>query len=94
LLIKKYNITIKRFLVLKPLYFTDGLPFNFIIYYFTAKITIGYYTKSIFFYITKLSPLILIILRMPWLKKYNLGIDFSVLEFNFNFNYCAYNCLL
>jgi hypothetical protein len=31
---------------------------------------------------------------MPWLKKYNLGIDFPVLEFKFNSNYYTYNCLL
>ena len=31
---------------------------------------------------------------MPWLKKYNLKIDFPVLEFKFNFNYYTYNCLL
>ena len=45
------------------------------------------------FYITKLSPLILVIFGMPWLKKYNLGIDFPVLELKFDFNYYTYNCL-
>ena len=46
------------------------------------------------FYIIKLLFLILVILKMPWLKKYNLEIDFPVLELKFNSNYCAYNCLL
>jgi hypothetical protein len=65
LLIKKYNVIIKRLLVLKPLYFVNGLLFSFITYYFTAKLTIGYYTEFILFYIIKLSPLTLIILKMP-----------------------------
>jgi hypothetical protein len=65
LLIKKHNIIIKRLLVLKPLYFTDGLLFSFITHYFTAKLTIGYYIEFILFYIIKLSPLTLIILGMP-----------------------------
>jgi hypothetical protein len=30
---------------------------------------------------------------MPWLKEYNLGIDFPILELKFNFNYYTYNCL-
>jgi hypothetical protein len=64
-LIKKYNIIIKRLLVLKPLYFVNGLPFSFITYYFTAKLTIGYYIKSILFYIIKLLLLTLVILGMP-----------------------------
>jgi hypothetical protein len=46
------------------------------------------------FYIIKLLPLILVILRMPWLKKHNLGIDFPVLELKFDSNYYAYNYLL
>jgi hypothetical protein len=94
LLIKKYNIIIKRLLVLKLLYFTDRLPFSFIIYYFTAKMTIGHYIKFILFYIIKLSPLTLVIFKMPWLKKYNLRIDFPILKLKFNFNYYAYNYLL
>jgi hypothetical protein len=65
LLIKKYNIIIKRLLVLKPLYFTNGLPFSFITHYFIAKMTISHYTKFILFYVIKLSPLILVILEMP-----------------------------
>ena len=64
-LIKKHNIIIKRLLVLKPLYFTNRLPFSFITYYFIAKMTIGHYTESILFYITKLSLLTLIILKIP-----------------------------
>ena len=63
-LIKKYNIIIKRLLVLKPLYFANRLPFSFITYYFTVKITIGYYTEFMLFYIIKLLPLILVILKM------------------------------
>ena len=94
LFIKKYNIIIKRLLVLKPLYFTNGLLFSFITYYFIAKMTIGYYIKFILFYIIKLLPLILVIFGMLWLKKYNLKIDFPVLELKFNFNYYTYNCLL
>jgi hypothetical protein len=64
LLIKKYNIIIKRLLVLKPLYFADGLPSSFITHYFTVKITIGYYTEFIPFYIIKLLLLTLVILGM------------------------------
>ena len=93
LLIKKYNIIIKRLLVLKLLYLTNRLLFSFITYYFIIKITIGHYIKFILFYITKLLPLILVILKMPWLKRYNLRIDFPILELKFNFNYYAYNCL-
>ena len=94
MLIKKHNIIIKRLLVLKPLHFTNGLPSSFITYYFIVKMIIGYYTKSMLFYVTKLSPSTLVILGMPWLKKYNLRIDFPVLELKFDSNYYAYNCLL
>ena len=31
---------------------------------------------------------------MPWLKKYNLEIDFPILELKFNSNYYSYNYLL
>ena len=64
-LIKKHNIIIKKLLVLKPLHFTNKLLFSFITYYFTAKMTIGHYTEFILFYIIKLSPLTLVILKMP-----------------------------
>jgi hypothetical protein len=94
LLIKKHNIIIKRLLVLKLLHFTDRFPSSFITHYFTVKMIIGYYIEFMLFYVIKLSPLILIIFKMPWLKKYNLEIDFPVLEFKFKFNYYAYNCLL
>ena len=94
LFIKKYNIIIKRLLVLKPLYFINRLLFSFITHYFIVKITIGYYIKSILFYIIKLLLLTLVILKIPQLKKYNLGIDFPILEFKFNSNYYTYNCLL
>ena len=47
-LIKKYNIIIKRFLVLKPLRLTNRLLFSFITYYFIIKIIINYYTEFIF----------------------------------------------
>ena len=94
LLIKKYNITIKRLLVLKLLYFTNRLLSNFITHYFIAKMIIGHYTEFILFYVIKLSHLILVILKIPQLKKYNPGIDFPILELKFNFNYCAYNYLL
>jgi hypothetical protein len=92
-LIKKHNITIKRLLVLKPLYLADRLPSNFITYYFTAKLIISHYIESMLFYIIKLSPSILVILGMPWLKKHNLGINFPVLELKFNSNYYTYNYL-
>ena len=93
-LIKKYNIIIKRLLVPKPLYFTNRLLSSFITHYFIIKMIIGHYIEFILFYIIKLLPLILIILGMLWLKKYNLGIDFPVLVLKFNSNYYAYNCLL
>jgi hypothetical protein len=94
LLIKKYNIIIKRLLVLKLLYFTNRLPSSFITYYFTAKMIISYYIESILFYIIKLSPLTLVIFGMPWLKKYNLEINFPILELKFDFKYYAYHYLL
>src|ERR1700679_1818779 len=65
LLIKKHNIIIKRLLILKPFYLTNRLLFNFITYYFTAKLTIGHHTDFILFYVIKLSLLILVILKMP-----------------------------
>ena len=65
LLIKKYNIIIKRLLVLKPLRLTNGLPSGFITYYFIVIITISYYIESILFYVIKLLPSILVILRIP-----------------------------
>ena len=64
-LIKKYNIIIKRLLVLKLLYFTNGLLSSFITYYFTVKIIIGHYTEFMLFYITKLLLLTLVILKIP-----------------------------
>ena len=64
LFIKKYNIIIKRLLVLKPLYFTNRLPFSFITHYFTVKMTISYYTEFILFYVTKLLLLTLVILKI------------------------------
>ena len=45
LLIKKYNIIIKKLLVLKPLYLTNRLLSSFITYYFTVKMIIGHHTK-------------------------------------------------
>ena len=64
-LIKKYNIIIKRLLVLKPLRLTNGLLSSFITYYFIAKMIIGHYIEFMLFYITKLLPLIPVILKMP-----------------------------
>ena len=64
-LIKKHNIIIKRLLVLKPLHLTNGLLFSFITHYFTAKMIIGHYIEFILFYVIKLSPLTLVILKMP-----------------------------
>jgi hypothetical protein len=65
LFIKKHNIIIKRLPVLKSLYFINGLPFSFITYYFIIKMTIGYYTEFMLFYVIKLLLLILVIFRMP-----------------------------
>ena len=65
LLIKKYNIIIKRLLVLKPLYLTNRLLSSFITHYFTAKMIIGHYTEFILFYIIKLLFLTLVILKIP-----------------------------
>ena len=64
-LIKKYNIIIKKLLVPKLFYFVNRLPSSFITYYFIAKMTIGHYIEFMLFYITKLSLLILVILKMP-----------------------------
>ena len=64
-LIKKYNVIIKRLLVLKPLYLINRLLFSFITHYFTVKITIGHYIKFILFYVIKLSLLILVIFKIP-----------------------------
>ena len=64
-LIKKYNIIIKRLLVLKLLYFTNRLLFSFITYYFIVKMTIGHYIKFILFYIIKLLLLTLVIFKIP-----------------------------
>ena len=94
LFIKKYNIIIKRLLVLKPFYFTNRLPSSFITYYFIVKMTISYYIKFILFYIIKLSPLILVIFKIPQLKKHNLRINFPILKLKFNSNYYTYNYLL
>jgi hypothetical protein len=65
LLIKKYNVIIKRLLVLYPLYFANGLLFNFITHYFTVKMTIGHYIEFMLFYVIKLLLLTLVILEMP-----------------------------
>ena len=64
-LIKKYNIIIKRLLVLKLLHFTNRLPFSFITHYFTVKMIISHYTEFILFNVIKLLLLILVILKMP-----------------------------
>ena len=64
-LIKKYNVIIKRLLVLKPLRLANRLPSSFITHYFIVKITIGHHTESMLFYVIKLLPLIPVILRMP-----------------------------
>ena len=65
LLIKKYNIIIKRLLVLKSLCLTNRLLSSFITHYFIIKMTIGHYTEFILFYIIKLLLLILVILKIP-----------------------------
>ena len=63
-LIKKYNIIIKRLLVLKLLYFTNRLLSSFITHYFIVKMIISYHTKFMLFYIIKLSPSTLVILKI------------------------------
>jgi hypothetical protein len=63
-LIKKYNIIIKRLLVLKLLYFINRLLFSFITHYFIIKMIISYYIESILFYIIKLLLLTLVIFKM------------------------------
>jgi len=65
LLIKEYNVIIKRLLVLKPLRLTNGLLSSFIIHYFIVIIIIGHYIESILFYVIKLLPFILVILGIP-----------------------------
>jgi hypothetical protein len=65
LFIKKYNIIIKRLLVLKLLHFINKFPFSFITHYFIIKMTISRYIEFILFYIIKLSLLILVILKIP-----------------------------
>jgi len=55
----------KRLLVLKPLRLANGLLSSFITHYFTAKMIIGHYIEFMLFYVTKLSPSILVILGMP-----------------------------
>ena len=64
-LIKKYNIIIKRLLVLKPLRLTNRLLSSFITHYFIVKIIISYYIESMLFYVIKLLPLTPVILGMP-----------------------------
>ena len=93
-LIKKYNIIIKRLLVLKPLRLADRLLSRFIIYYFTVIIVISHYIEFILFYIIKLLLFMLVILKIPKLKVYNLKVDLPALELKFNSNYYTYNCLL
>ena len=65
LFIKKYNIIIKRLLVLKPLCFANRLLSSFITHYFIVIITIGYYTEFMLFYVIKLLRFIPIILKIP-----------------------------
>jgi len=64
-LIKKYNVIIKRLLVLKPLRLTNRLPSGFITYYFIVIIIISHYIEFMLLYVIKLLPSILVILRMP-----------------------------
>ena len=64
-IIKKYNVIIKKLLVLKPLRLTDGISTLLITDYFTTQISIGPYIKAILFFIIKLLPATPIILNMP-----------------------------
>ena len=66
-IVRKYNITIKKLLVPKPLYLIDSIPTLLVTNYFTAWMLIGPYTKAILFFITKLLPATLIILSVLWL---------------------------
>ena len=49
----------------KLLRFTNRLLFRFITHYFIAIIIIGHYIEFILFYVIKLLPSILVILRIP-----------------------------
>ena len=64
-IIRKYNIITKKLLVPRLLRLIDGILTLLIIDYFTTRILISLYTKAILFFITKLSPITLIILGIP-----------------------------
>jgi hypothetical protein len=64
-IIRKYNIIIKKLLVLKPLRLINSILTSLIIDYFTTQISINPYTKAILFFIIKLLPTTLIILNIP-----------------------------
>ena len=64
-IIRKYNIIIKKLLVLRLLYFINSILTLLIINYFTTWILISPYTEAILFLITKLLFTTLIILGMP-----------------------------
>jgi hypothetical protein len=64
-IIRKYNITIKKLLALRPLCLVNSILTLLIINYFTAWMLIGPYTEAMLFFITKLLPTTLIILGMP-----------------------------
>ena len=66
-IIRKYNVITKKLLVPRPLRLINGIPTSLVIDYFTTQISISLYTKAMLFLITKLLPIILIILGMLWL---------------------------
>ena len=55
----------KKLLAPRLLRLIDGILTLLVTDYFTARMLIGLYTKAILFFITKLSPITLIILSIP-----------------------------
>ena len=90
---KKYNCPVKRLVQPKSLRLADGVPSSFITHYFVTRMTIGYYSEPMLFYVTKLSPRTPIILGMPWLQEHNPRLDFEHPGLIFDSRYCAHHCL-
>jgi len=64
-IIRKYNVITKKLLVPRPLRLADSILTSLITDYFTARMSIGLYTKAMLFLVTKLLPATLIILGIP-----------------------------
>ncbi len=90
---KKYNCPVKRLVQPKPLRLADGVLSSFITHYFVARMTIGYHSEPMLFYVIKLSSQTPIILGMLWLRKHNPRLDFEHLRLIFDSHYCAHRCL-